>query len=183
MNICSIATHRSPAMASFRPLVICCLARSAAACGSGPTLPHDDWDYLLRLSKQEVVRVETVPEILVTLYAEDARPSLSKSGKWLASLQWAERMRPMLTPRALCWLLPRRSGSPRSEGTCVSGCGAAALPRVPIRLAPSLEGRSVFRRMADASGPYRADAPKCLSHQGRAPLMRPHPRVGLTCSG
>jgi glycosyltransferase involved in cell wall biosynthesis len=62
--------------------------------------PHDDWDYLLRLSKQEAVRVETVPEILVTLYAEDTRPSLSKSGTWLASLQWAERMRPLLTPRA-----------------------------------------------------------------------------------
>jgi glycosyltransferase involved in cell wall biosynthesis len=66
--------------------------------------PHDDWDYLLRLSKQEGVRVETVPEILVTLYAEDTRPSLSKSGTWLASLQWAERMRPMLTPRAYAGL-------------------------------------------------------------------------------
>jgi glycosyltransferase involved in cell wall biosynthesis len=66
--------------------------------------PHDDWDYLLRLSKQEGVRVETVPEILVTLYAEDTRPSLSKSGTWLASLNWAERMRPMLTPRAYAGL-------------------------------------------------------------------------------
>jgi glycosyltransferase involved in cell wall biosynthesis len=62
--------------------------------------PHDDWDFLLRLSKQRAVRVETVPEILVNLYVEDARPSLSKSGTWLSSLEWAERMRPMLTPRA-----------------------------------------------------------------------------------
>ena len=62
--------------------------------------PHDDWDYLLRLSKQQAVRVETVPEVLVTLYVEDTRPSLSKRGTWLASLQWAERMRPLLTPRA-----------------------------------------------------------------------------------
>ena len=62
--------------------------------------PHDDWDFLLRLSKQQAVRVETVPEILVTIYADDARPSLSKTGSWLASLQWAERMRPLLTPRA-----------------------------------------------------------------------------------
>jgi glycosyltransferase involved in cell wall biosynthesis len=66
--------------------------------------PHDDWDYLLRLSKQQAVRVETVPEILVTLYVDDARPSLSKSGTWLASLQWAERMRPMLTRRAYAGL-------------------------------------------------------------------------------
>ena len=62
--------------------------------------PHDDWDFLLRLSKQLGARVETVPEVLVTLYVDDARPSLSKSGTWLASLQWAERMRPLLTPRA-----------------------------------------------------------------------------------
>ena len=62
--------------------------------------PHDDWDYLLRLSKQQAVRVETVSEIQVTLYVEDARPSLSKSCTWLASLQWAERMRPLLTRRA-----------------------------------------------------------------------------------
>jgi len=66
--------------------------------------PHDDWDYLLRLCKQQAVRVETVPEILVTLYIDDARPSLSKSGTWLASLQWAERMRPILTPRAYAGL-------------------------------------------------------------------------------
>ena len=29
--------------------------------------PHDDWDFLLRLSKQHAVRVETVPQILVSL--------------------------------------------------------------------------------------------------------------------
>jgi glycosyltransferase involved in cell wall biosynthesis len=62
--------------------------------------PHDDWDFLLRLSKQKAVHVETVPEILVNLYVEDARPSLSKSGTWLSSLEWAERMRPLLTRRA-----------------------------------------------------------------------------------
>jgi len=62
--------------------------------------PHDDWDFLLRLLKLKAVRVETVPEILVNLYVDDARPSLSKSGTWLASLEWAERMRPLLTRRA-----------------------------------------------------------------------------------
>jgi glycosyltransferase involved in cell wall biosynthesis len=62
--------------------------------------PHDDWDFLLRLSKQQAVRVETVPEILATLHVDERRPSLSRSGNWLASLEWAERMRPLMTPRA-----------------------------------------------------------------------------------
>ena len=41
-----------------------------------------------------------MPEILVRIYFDDTRPSLSKSGTWLASLQWADQMRPLLTPRA-----------------------------------------------------------------------------------
>jgi glycosyltransferase involved in cell wall biosynthesis len=62
--------------------------------------PHDDWDFLLRLSKQFMVPVETVPEVLVTLYVDEPRESLSKAGTWLGSLQWAEQMRPLMTPRA-----------------------------------------------------------------------------------
>jgi glycosyltransferase involved in cell wall biosynthesis len=62
--------------------------------------PHDDWDFLLRLSKRFLVPVETVPEVLVTLYVDEPRQSLSKAGTWLGSLQWAERMRPLMTPRA-----------------------------------------------------------------------------------
>ena len=76
------------------PRALCCSLRFRT------DTPHDDWDYLLRLSKQQGVRVETVPEILVTLYVDDTRPSLSKSGTWLASLEWAERIRPLLTRRA-----------------------------------------------------------------------------------
>src|SRR5208283_615875 len=33
--------------------------------------PHDDWDFILRLSKQLGVRIETVPEVLVVLYSEE----------------------------------------------------------------------------------------------------------------
>jgi glycosyltransferase involved in cell wall biosynthesis len=62
--------------------------------------PHDDWDFLLQLSKRLRIPVETVPEVLVTLYVDDSRQSLSKAGTWLDSLQWAERMRPLMTPRA-----------------------------------------------------------------------------------
>ena len=85
--------------------------------------PHDDWDFLLRLTKLQGVRVETAPEILVTLYAEEARPSLSKSGTWLAALEWADQMRPLLSPRgygALCLgvVAPRaaKAGAYRAAG-------------------------------------------------------------------
>jgi glycosyltransferase involved in cell wall biosynthesis len=62
--------------------------------------PHDDWDFLLRLSKDLGARVETVPEVLVKVYFEERRPSLSRSGTWAASLAWIDSVRPMLTPRA-----------------------------------------------------------------------------------
>lgn len=93
--------------------------------------PHDDWDFLLRLSKQRAVRVETVPEILVTLYVEDARPSLSKSGTWLASLQWADRMRPLLTPRAY-------------SGFCLAVVGPRAAKESAYRAAGPLFCRALF---------------------------------------
>jgi len=60
--------------------------------------PHDDWDFLLRLT-QSGVRVETVPEALVRVHMEEQRPSLSKSGTWRASLAWLDCVRPLFTRR------------------------------------------------------------------------------------
>jgi glycosyltransferase involved in cell wall biosynthesis len=86
--------------------------------------PHDDWDFLLRLSKQRGVRVETAPGVLVTIHTDDARPSLSKSGTWQASLEWADRMRPLLTPRAYAGLCLSAVASRAAQ----EGAYAAALP-------------------------------------------------------
>jgi len=61
---------------------------------------HDDWDFLIRLSKRLGVPIETVPEALVNVYLEEQRPSLTRSGTWLASLAWIDSVRPLLTPRA-----------------------------------------------------------------------------------
>jgi glycosyltransferase involved in cell wall biosynthesis len=61
--------------------------------------PHDDWDFLLRLSKEFGARVETVPEVLVVLYVEERRPSLSGVGSWAATLAWIDDIRPLLTRR------------------------------------------------------------------------------------
>jgi glycosyltransferase involved in cell wall biosynthesis len=62
---------------------------------------HDDWEFALRLSKQVGARVEIVPEVLVVLYVEEERPSLTaRNASWSASLSWLESMRPILTRRA-----------------------------------------------------------------------------------
>jgi glycosyltransferase involved in cell wall biosynthesis len=62
--------------------------------------PHDDWEFILRLSKQKGIPIETVPEELAIFYFEDKRTSLTNSGTWSASLNWLENMRPIITPRA-----------------------------------------------------------------------------------
>jgi glycosyltransferase involved in cell wall biosynthesis len=66
----------------------------------GVDTPHDDWDFLLRLSKEFGVRIEMVPEVLVKVYFEEQRPSLSRTGSWAASLAWLDSIRPLLTRRA-----------------------------------------------------------------------------------
>jgi glycosyltransferase involved in cell wall biosynthesis len=62
--------------------------------------PHDDWEFAIRLAKQSGVRIETVPDVLVELYVEEARPSLSSKARWRASRDWVDAMRPLLTRRS-----------------------------------------------------------------------------------
>jgi glycosyltransferase involved in cell wall biosynthesis len=66
-----------------------------------PEGPHDDWGFLLRLSKQVGSRVETVPEVLVVLYFEEQRPSLTKrESSWARSLRWLDGFGPIISRRA-----------------------------------------------------------------------------------
>ena len=63
--------------------------------------PHDDWEFVLHLSKQAGARIETVPEVLVVLYFEEQRPSLtSRTSSWSASLGWLDSIQPIITRRA-----------------------------------------------------------------------------------
>ena len=62
---------------------------------------HDDWEFVLRLSKQTGARIETVPEVLVVLYFEEERPSYtSRTWSWSRSLRWLDSMQPIMTRRA-----------------------------------------------------------------------------------
>jgi glycosyltransferase involved in cell wall biosynthesis len=62
--------------------------------------PHDDWDFLLRLAQEPGVQIVTVPEVLVQVHFEQSRPSLSRTDAWAVSLDWADRVRPLLSRRA-----------------------------------------------------------------------------------
>jgi glycosyltransferase involved in cell wall biosynthesis len=66
-----------------------------------PDSAHDDWGFLLQLSKQAGARIETVPEELVILYFEEQRPSFtSRSWSWEHSLRYLDKIQPIITPRA-----------------------------------------------------------------------------------
>ena len=45
---------------------------------------HDDWDFVLRLSNEWKIRIETVPEELAILYMEEQRPSLTSRSSGVA---------------------------------------------------------------------------------------------------
>jgi glycosyltransferase involved in cell wall biosynthesis len=133
--------------------------------------PHDDWDFILRLSKQFGVRIETLQEVLVVVYSDERRQSLSNRGKWVTSLAWINEIRPIITKRAYGCFCMRvvgaraaneqayrafglllyqalRYGSPRPWQICVF-VGSWLLPNAGIRWLKAL----VRRRMAmDDSG-------------------------------
>jgi glycosyltransferase involved in cell wall biosynthesis len=62
---------------------------------------HDDWGFLLHLSKKVGARIETVPEVLVVLYFEEQRPSYtSRTSSWARSLRWLDSIKPIISRRA-----------------------------------------------------------------------------------
>lgn len=97
--------------------------------------PHDDWDFLLRLTGQSGARVVTVPEVLVEVYFEERRPSLSHAGRWEASLAWLDRIAPLLTPRAYSGFCLGVVG-PRAAGEHAYGAFLPLLARAFRRGAP-----------------------------------------------
>jgi glycosyltransferase involved in cell wall biosynthesis len=62
--------------------------------------PHDDWDFILRLSKEHGARIETIAEVLAIYHAEEQRDSIGRAGHWSASLKWIESISSLITPRA-----------------------------------------------------------------------------------
>ena len=91
--------------------------------------PHDDWEFILRLSKQAGASIVTVPEVLVILYLEEERPSLTSRTSWSASLGWLEGIQPILTRRAY-------------SGFCLGVVGSRAAREGAYRAFPELLHRA-----------------------------------------
>lgn len=81
---------------------------------------HQDWDWVLRVSKRSDTTIRMCPEALVQVGPADAT-SISMSSDWEASLRWLDRWDDYLTPREkgdflLCTTAPlvARSSSRRA---------------------------------------------------------------------
>jgi glycosyltransferase involved in cell wall biosynthesis len=61
-------------------------------------MPHEDWDWVLRVGARSDVAIRMCPDVLVRVAGDDGR-SLSKSSDWRLSLRWLEQRADQLTPR------------------------------------------------------------------------------------
>jgi glycosyltransferase involved in cell wall biosynthesis len=62
--------------------------------------PHDDWDFILTLSKRIGARIETVPEVLTVIHVDERRSSLSRRGTSTHSMLWIDSIRSIITRHA-----------------------------------------------------------------------------------
>lgn len=89
---------------------------------------HQDWDWLLRVTQQDEVGIEFVPEPLCIWYCGEKRPSLSKSHDWQYSFHWIQDRRDLVTPSRLLLLHSGRGQcascfSPRLESLSPAALG------------------------------------------------------------
>lgn len=64
------------------------------------TKQHEEWELVIRATKQLGYAVVTAPEPLVIHYLGFGGPSLSKTYTWKRSLDWLDSMGDLITPRA-----------------------------------------------------------------------------------
>jgi glycosyltransferase involved in cell wall biosynthesis len=64
------------------------------------TKQHEEWELVLRATKQFGYKLLTAPGVDVIYYAGTTTGSLSKSYKWMVSVSWADGLGALVTPRA-----------------------------------------------------------------------------------
>jgi GT2 family glycosyltransferase len=101
---------------------------------------HEEWELVLRATKQFGMKVLTVHEPLVLHYRDQARPSLSHAYGWQRSLDWANSLGTLLSPRGYSgFLLTVVSRDAQGRGAK----GAA----VPLLKAAWQKGRPTARQL------------------------------------
>ena len=66
---------------------------------------HQEWDWLLRVSRVPGVRIEFAPEPLLIWYVEQNRSSISSQSNWRYSFDWIRQRRQLVTERAYAGFL------------------------------------------------------------------------------
>lgn len=61
---------------------------------------HEDWEWLLQVSKLEDVGIEFVAEPTAYWYSDIGRQRLSNTGDWQYSLEWIKSVQHLVTPKA-----------------------------------------------------------------------------------
>lgn len=82
-----------------------------------PKSPFDDWEWLITCGRIEGCALVTVPEVLAVHYTENNRVTLSTCHNIDLALNWAESMRPLLSPRAYASLLLQATGGEQAART------------------------------------------------------------------
>ncbi len=116
---------------------------------------HQDWDWLLRVSRVSGVSFHMSPEVLTLFRVEDGRPGTSRALDWEFSLEWAKQMREYFTPRAYSFFLATECISRAAKGRA----GWRALRSIGVEFL--FKGKPTFRSVLwvvaffAASGPVR----------------------------
>ncbi len=66
---------------------------------------HQDWDWLLRVSRKPDVSVRMLAEPLVVYRTEDGRQTVSRRPDWRRSLEWIRGHAQWVEPKALSWFI------------------------------------------------------------------------------
>jgi glycosyltransferase involved in cell wall biosynthesis len=66
---------------------------------------HQDWDWLLRVSRHPEARISVVPKPMTIFRLEDPRGSVSRTADWEFSLNWALANQSTITPKALSYFI------------------------------------------------------------------------------
>ncbi|MDJ0898981.1 MAG: glycosyltransferase family 2 protein [Xenococcus sp. MO_188.B8] len=68
---------------------------------------HVDWDWLIRASNFNGVKIEVIPEVLAIRFYDDDREAISSIKNWKFSRDWIRSVKDLVTPKAYSGFLLR----------------------------------------------------------------------------